>query len=357
MVVECRTGLDATDSTWMREILAQVRSSTWAGVVLDLSGLTELDPAGKRMLNNFHKGLAELGRALEVVADRESARASLGSDSSFPVLQDLSELKRSIHEMAPERLHALVSSGVHNSNLLGLRLRCPVCGCDDVRGWLPDPARHRQAWLPHEVTRQLVTDDPGNSLSVDSYIVAVCPECLFAATRVDWFDSPALRLPAALPEGSVERLTKAYGRRRTLVQDAVTDIPMTVFFGMPRLDRAIQCSWALAEDSLRSVGRDRSSTDGFGISVALLMQAKYAREGEDLERYYSAAYVWLRQVVDQVGNYAEDRLAEAQVYLLSVSLALGRTSESEQILKHMHDRWGIDPEMETWLERARDLMR
>jgi len=356
MVVECRFGLEAADAGWMREILAQVRDSTWAGVVLDLSGQEEIDPSGKRMLSNFHKGLADQGRALEVVADSDALREGLQVDQSIVVLQDLSELKRSIHEMAPERLQALLSTGSRNSNLLGFRLRCPVCRCEDVRGWLPDPAQHHSTWIINEITIQLQSDDPENTLAVDAYSVAVCPECLFAATRMDWFDSPSVRLPATLPEGSIERLTKSFARRRALVQDVATDTPMSVFFGMPRLDRAVQCAWALAEESLRAVGRDRSSTDGFGIGVSILMQAKFAKEGEDLDRFYSAAYVWLRQVVDQVGNYAEDRMAEAHVYLLSVALALGRETEAGQVRRQAVERWGKDPEMAIWLDRARELL-
>lgn len=357
MVVECRSGLEASDVGWMREILAQVRDSTWAGVVLDLSGQSELDSSARRMLANFHKGLSEQGRALEVVADSQVLREDLQAEGAVTVLHDLSELKRSIHEMAPERLQALVSSGTSNSNLLGFRLRCPVCRCDDARGWLPDPARHKRGWIDNEVTLQMVPDDPENSLAVDAYSVAVCPECLFAATRMDWFDSPSIRLPATLPEGSADRLSKGFARRRSLVQDVMLEMPLPVFFGMPRLDRAVQCSWALAEESLRAVGRDRASTDGFGISVAILMQAKFAREGEDLNRYYTAAYVWLRQVVDQVGNYAEDRLAEAHVYLISVDLAIGRDAEAAQLFKQAVQRWGDDPDMEIWLDRARELLR
>lgn len=356
MVVECRSGLDAADSVWMRGILEQVRSATWAGVVLDLSGVDDLDAAARRMVGNFHKGLADLGRALEVVADRDGARASLGHDPSIVVLQDLSELKRSIHEIAPERLQALVNGGVRNSNLLGFRLRCPVCGFDDVRGWMPDPSRHHSEWLPTEITRQLVCAGPEDALVVDAYSVAVCPDCLFSSTRLDWFDSPSLRLPACLPEGAVDRLGKTFARRRSLVQDVILETPMQVFFGMPRLDRAVQSSWALVEESLRAAGRDRASTDGFGIAVSLLMQAKFAREGQDLERYFSAAYVWLKQVVEQVGNYAEDRMAEAHVYLLSVALAMGRQSECDQIHQQIRTKWGESPEMATWTDRARELM-
>jgi hypothetical protein len=357
MVVECRSGVEASDAGWMREILAKVRDSTWAGVVLDLSGQRDMDPSGRRMLANFHKGLTDQGRALEVVADSQVLREELQADGLVAVLQDLSELKRSIHEMAPERLQLLISTGTSISNMLGFRLRCPVCRCDDVKGWLPDPRRHSKGWIHHEVTLQLVPDDPDNSLAPDAYAVAVCPECLFAATRMDWFDSPSARMPATLPDGSVERLSKGFARRRALVQDVVLETPLTVFFGMPRLDRATQVSWALAEESLRSVGRDRASTDGFGISVSILMQAKFAKEGDDLERYYSAAYVWLKQVVDQVGNYAEDRIAEAHVYLISVDLALGRETEATQLFKQALQRWGSDPEMATWMDRARDLMR
>jgi hypothetical protein len=64
----------------------------------------------------------------------------------------------------------------------------------------------------------------------------------------------------------------------------------------------------------------------------------------------------LRQVVDQVGNYAEDRLAEAHVYLLSVALALGREAEARLVQRQAVERWGKDPEMAIWLDRARDLL-
>lgn len=356
MVVECRAGLDATSSSWMREILTQVRDATWTGVVIDLTGLEELEPGGRRMLVNFHRGLSENGRSLEVVSDVDAIRHDLASESSFTVLQDLSELKRSIHEMAPERLQALLATGMRTSNLFSFRLRCPVCRCEDVKGWIADPKQHKRAWLSHEITLQSVTDNPQDTLGVEAYAVAVCPECLFAATRIDWFDAPGSRLPGTLPEGSAERLSKAYARRRVLVQDANIEMPLPVFFGMPRVDRAIQLSWALAEESLRSVGRDRSSTDGFGIAVSILMQAKFASENEDLMKYYTAAYVWLKQVVEQVGNYAPDRLAEAQVYLMSVALAMGRESEAVQIHRHLQQGWGSDPDAEIWLERARQLV-
>jgi len=356
MVIECRTGLDATSSGWMRDILSQVRDSTWTGVVMDLTGLEVLDPGGKRILNNFHKGLQDNGRSLGVVTAVANIRQDLLADGTFAVLQDLSELKRSIHEMAPERMQTLLAAGSRTSNLLSFRLRCPVCRCEDVKGWLPDPAKHTKTWIAHEITLQQVTDDPGNSLSVDAYAVAVCPECLFASTRVDWFDAPGSRLPATLPDGSVERLSKGFARRRTLVQDVAQETPLPVFFGMPRLDKATQCAWALAEESVRSIGRDRSSTDGFGIAVAILMQAKFAADKEDLMKFYTASYVWLKQVVEQVGNYAEDRLAEASVYLLSVALAMGRESEAQQVFRSLHQRWGGDPDFEIWLERARQLV-
>lgn len=323
---------------------------------MDLTGLDALDAGGKRILTNFHRGLQENGRSLGVVTAVPTVRQDLLADGSFTVLQDLSELKRSIHEMAPERMQILLATGSRTSNLLSFRLRCPICRCEDVKGWLPDPTQHSKTWIAHEITLQQVTNDPGNSLSVEAYCVAVCPECLFASTRVDWFDVPGSRLPATLPEGSVERLSKGFARRRSLVQDVAQETPLPVFFGMPRVDKATQCAWALAEESLRSIGRDRSSTDGFGIAVAILMQAKFAADKEDLMKFYTASYVWLKQVVDQVGNYAEDRLAETSVYLLSVALAMGRETEAQQVLRSLIQRWGSDPDFDIWLERARELV-
>ena len=148
-----------------------------------------------------------------------------------------------------------------------------------------------------------------------------------------------------------------FARRRGIVAEIPTDIPYPVWFGMPRTREAIRIAWALCEESLRALGRDRASTDGFGIAVSILMQAKFANDTDDLERYYTAAYVWLRQVAEQFGSYAEDRLAEAHVYLLSVELALGRDAEAHATFHALEDRWNSDAELQTWVDRARQLLK
>lgn len=358
MVVECRSGLDASSAGWLREILGLTRDSTWTGVVIDFTGVETIDPAGRRILQNFHRSLIEQGRSLGLVTDRDELRSEFILESGATLLSSLSELKRSIHEMPADRMRVLQILGGRTSNLLSFRLRCPVCRCDDVKGWLPDPHQHKHIWFPHEITRQLVAiEDPDNALAVDAYAVAVCPECLFATSRIDWFDLPGSQLPSTLPEGGIERLSKAFARRRQVMSDKNEDVPFAIWFGMPRTREAIRMAWNLSEESLRALGRDRASTDGFGIALSILMQAKYAPEDDDLENYYTAAYVWLRQVTEQIGSYAEDRLAEAHVYLLSVELALGREAEARQVLRTLESRWSTDPDAQTWIERARQLLK
>lgn len=358
MVIECRTGLDASSSGWLREVLTHTRDSTWTGVVIDFTGVVAIDPSGRLLLQNFHRSLVDQGRSLGLVTDREELRRDLAQESGATLLSSLSELKRSIHEMPADRMRVLQILGGRTSNLLSFRLRCPVCRCDDVKGWLPDPHQHKHVWYPHEITRQLVAwEDPENGLPVDAYAVAVCTECLFASSRIDWFDLPGSQLPSTLPEGGIERLSKGFARRRAVMSDANKDVPFHIWFGMPRTREAIQMAWSLCEESLRALGRDRASTDGFGIAVAILMQAKYANDADDLEKFYTAAYVWLRQVAEQFGSYAEDRLAEAHVYLLSVELALGRENEARAVLRTLESRWHSDPDAQTWLERARSLVK
>lgn len=358
MVIECNSGLDASSAGWLRGILANLRDSTWMGVVMDFTGIRTLDPSGRRLLQNFHRSLIEQGRSLGLVADHEELRQELSNEEGVSFLASLSELKRSIHEMPPDRMLALQGIGGRAGNLLAFRLRCPVCRCEDVKGWIPVPQAHTHVWVPEEITRQFVAnEDPENAFPVDEYSVAVCPECLFAANRIDWFDIPGSMLPSTLPEGSVERLAKSFARRRAVVAEQAQDVSFQVWFAMPRTQGSIHVSWALCEESLRALGRDRSTTDGFGIAVAILMQAKFAPEDADLEKFFTAAYVWLRQVVEQFGNYAEDRLAEASVYLLSVELALGREGDAKNTLQAMQSKWGGDPELRTWVERAQQLLK
>lgn len=358
MVVECRSGIDASSAGWLREILAHSKDSTWTGVVIDFTGIAGIDSTGRRLLQNFHRSLVEQGRSLGLVTDMEDLRQELVTEQGATLLSSLSDLKRSIHEMPADRMRVLQSIGGRSGNLISFRLRCPICRCEGVNGWLPDARLHHHEWHPDEITRQFVADgDAENALPVDSYSVAVCPECLFASTRIDWFDLPGSHMPSTLPEGAVERLAKGAARRRAIVAETPTDVPFPVWFGMPRTREAIHVSWQLCEESLRAAGRDRVSTDGFGIAAAILMQAKFAGDTDDLERYYTAAYVWLKQVAEQFGSYADDRLIEANVYLLSVELALGREAEAHATFHAVEDRWGSDPELRTWVERARQLLK
>jgi anti-sigma B factor antagonist len=71
-VVEARGELDLTNANQLEDVLA---SATRSVVVLDLGGLSFLDSAGMRTIDQANRRYAESGRHLLVVAPRESRAA------------------------------------------------------------------------------------------------------------------------------------------------------------------------------------------------------------------------------------------------------------------------------------------
>jgi hypothetical protein len=360
VVIECLQGIEPSSASILRNVMDVARDPSWTGAVLDLGLTGQIDPNGRKMLINFQHALSNVGKTLTLVVEVESLRNLLQSDEQFLLLANMSELRRSIHEMSLERQKHLEESGIHNSNLLSFKLCCPLCRSDLVKGWMPAPGMHIREWMPNEVTPQLVRDDGHTeSLDVETYTPAVCPECLFAATRLDWFDIPSLDLRTTLSDTALDRLVKTSQRRRILLssEKIEEDMSLFTFFGMPRLPQAAAFAWALAADSIQVVGKERAAVDSLGVAMSHIMGARFAREGKSLEKHYTAAYIWLKTSLDHSENYAEERMIEASVYLVSICLAMGRDHEAKEVFKKAKQKWGGHAEYSFWLGRSESLLK
>lgn len=360
VVIECLQGIEPSSASILRGVMEIVRDPSWTGAVLDLGKTGQIDVNGRKMLANFQHALRNHGKTLTLVVEVESLRETLLHEESFLLLNDMSELRRSIHEMSPERQELLENAGSPNSNLLGFKLRCPLCRSDLVKGWMPVPGLHIREWMPNEVTPQLVRDDgQTESLDVETYMPAVCPECLFAATRLDWFDLPSLELRTTLSDTALDRLVKNSQRRRILLssEKIEEDMSLFTFFGMPRLPQAAAFAWALAADSIQVVGKERAAVDSLAVAMSHIMGARFAKEGTSLDKHYTAAYIWLKTALEHPDNYAEERMAEASVYLVSICLAMGRDQEAKEVFEKACLQWGDRQDMAFWLGRSASLLK
>ncbi|MEN9354094.1 MAG: hypothetical protein RL318_1419 [Fibrobacterota bacterium] len=359
IVVECREGLDPGAASVLRSVI-ETRDSGWVGAILNLGASSKIDSNGRRILTNFHQALRQQGRTLGLVVEDVDLRNQLAEgEDQITLLADLSELKRSIHEMSTERRKALEQGGMRQTNLLAFQLRCPLCRCELVKGWMPSLKLHKLEWSANEITPQMVrVDGVQELLDVETYRPAVCPECLFAAVRLDWFDNPILNLRTTLQDSSLDRLVKNSQRRRMLLsgEKMEEDVSLPTFFGMPRLRQAASFAWALAADAMQVIGKERSSVDAMGVAMSHIMRARFAKEGESLEKHYTGAYIWLRTALETPDNYAEERMAEASVYLVSVCLAMGREAEAKEVRHKAALQWGERRDFSFWLDRSESLL-
>ncbi len=360
IVVECHQGVDLAMASLLRNVAESQRDTGWSGVILDLGDIATLDGNGQKILANFHQTLRQMGRTLGMVVKDPFLRESLRGAENYQLLADLSGLKRSIHEMSSDRQELLETLGVPGGNLLSFTLRCPLCHCETVKGWMPIPKVHRLEWFPNEITPQMVWEKGREDmLDVETYRAAVCPECLFAASRLDWFDLPLHGLRTTLHDSALDRLVKNSMRRRLMLsgERIDDDTSLSTFFGMPRLRQAAGLAWALSADVLQVVGKESSSIDSLGIGVSHIMRARFASDGEDLERHFTAAYIWLKTALEHPESYAEERMAEASVYLVSACLAIGRDDEARSVQATAHNSWDGRSEMDFWLERGDALLQ
>lgn len=359
IVVECREGLDPGTASVLRSVI-ETRDSGWIGAIINLGASAQIDSNGRRILANFHQALKQQGRTLGLVVEDLELRNNLAeSEDQITLLADLSELKRSIHEMSAERRKGLELGGMRQTNLLAFQLRCPLCRCELVKGWMPAPKAHRLVWVPNEITPQMVrVDGVEELLDVETYQPAVCPECLFAAVRLDWFDNPVLNLRTTLQDSALDRLVKNSQRRRMLLsgEKMEEDVSLPTFFGMPRLRQASGFAWSLAADAMQVIGKERSAIDAMGVATSHIMRARFAKDGESLETHFTGAYIWLRTALENPDNYAEERMAEASVYLVSVCLAMGREHEAKEVRQKAAAQWGARRDFDFWLERNDALL-
>lgn len=359
IVIECREGLDPGTASVLRSVI-ETRDSGWIGAIINLGTTSKIDSSGRRILGNFHEALKKQGRTLGIVVEDPELRASLGSsEEQVSLLADLSELKRSIHEMSNERRKALEGGGARQTNLLAYQLRCPLCRCELIKGWMPAPNVHKLEWFPNEITPQLVRlDGVEERLDVETYLPAVCPECLFATIRLDWLDNPILNLRSTLQDAALDRLVKNSQRRRMLLsgEKMEENVSLPTFFGMPRLRQASGFAWALVADSIQVIGKERASIDAMGVAVSHIMRARFAKEGDPLDNHFTGAYIWLKTALENPENYAEERMAEASVYLVSVCLAMGRDQEAKEVLRKAEAQWGARKDFRFWLDRSNSLL-
>lgn len=330
-------------------------------LALDLRKLTSIDTTGLRFLKNLDQALKKEKRQFVLFGGDESIREKIENDNpkQYQIFPSLEEFEYSFHDVDRMTYHNYFELAVGTESVRTLKLRCPICGNEHIKGFVLNLEDYEFEWVDQWITPIWSNQNPNaERIDVEMYRVAVCNECLFASTRIDWFD-------ILLPEGIVDSILTAdqidrIGNKITNRKDLALDNPSirsNTFFGFPRERRAAFMSWKLNEMTCRDVGKDKASTDGFDIAFSNLMMCKYTEDERHINEQLDTALAWLHGVLGAQERYSTSRGIQAYTYIASVYLARGKMSEAVKFQNEMAKRHSNEDEFDFWYNRVKEIIQ
>jgi hypothetical protein len=329
-------------------------------IAIDLRKMRQIDVTGLRFFKNLHSLLASKKRKLAFFGGDEAIRERIYNEhpKGFEIFDSLEDFEYNFHEIDRMTYHNLFEVANGTSGVRTLHLRCPMCHNDRIRGFVFNLENYGFEWTDTSITPRWVdkSEHPDRT-DVEMYRVAVCNECFFASTRIDWFDilmSEGI-VESVLTEDQMERIANRLAMRKDLLVDHPS-MSSNTYFGFPRERRASYVSWKLNEMTCRDIARDKTSTDGYDIAFSNFMMCKYIEDENAIEDQLSTALAWLHGVLANQERFATARVIQSYVYIVSVYLARGKFSEALKYQQEMLKRWGAEDEYGFWLDRATQLI-
>ncbi len=330
-------------------------------VSLDFSEVESIDTSGIRFVENVQKLLEKNNHKLILFSAKNGTLETLhssGVDKLCRVFSSLEDFEQTFHEMTDERREGYFKLSNGKGPLHRLALICPLCGTDSIHCFLLDESLHECLWEEDEITPQWhLKEGRANELPFDLYEVSVCHQCFFASARTDHFTLhvPEGDIQSILTHDQLERLIRNNSVREALVSEGYKASAKS-FFGIPRAQQSAFIAWSLYDRCLRDASKERLNVDALEVARANLMMAKFSEKGTALDKFFSTAHVWLTDIIKQPERYATKRLVSAFVYLISVDLALDKSSEARKMYQKLIERFKEDERFDIWLERAQSLM-
>jgi anti-anti-sigma regulatory factor/uncharacterized protein (DUF2225 family) len=351
--------INASMLVHFKSAVSQDLSEGRLDIAVDLKKAQSIDPTGLKFLHNLNLTLKKIKRRLVFFDCSEEFNEVLKADQSdWEIYATLSHFEKSFHEINPSLLNNFFELAQGTGQIRSLELICPVCGNEDIKGFVDSEKDYSVVWSDFSITPVYSYEkDPENEMDPERYRVAVCQECLFASNRLDWFD---VRLPegileSRLNEDEIERILNRGHHRKTLKFDHPS-LDHTHFFGMPRETKAAYLAWYLNEMTYRDVAREKSMIDAFQMAFCHFMMCKFTEEADVVESHLGTALAWLNGLINKPEQYASYRILQGNVYLLSVYLGMGKFGEALKIEKEIYSKFSHDSESSFWINRAKILI-
>ena len=327
-------------------------------IALDIRKLRRVDNLSLRFLVNLEEMLEQKGRKLVMVGGEADIVAQLKTVRDFHFYPTMADFELEFHDVNPGLLRSILNLAQGGNGFKMLRLECPLCHFDDVRGFVLDESKYQLAWSPREITPVWIPAEDGvENIDYPNYRVAVCPHCFYASPRPDHFTVhfPEGAIEASLRPDQITSLTIHSASRKALAADT-RDAVNAGFFHPPREAKAGYLSWKLHEACQKQMNQDRHFVDAFEIVLSNFMMCKYAGSERLIDDHLHAALAWLNNLMKNQDYYSTARLLQAYTYQVSVLLALEKIAEAQRVLAEFRSRYSSDPNALFWLTRAESLI-
>jgi hypothetical protein len=341
----------------VKQFLMDEIKDSKADFAFDLRKVKKLDSAAMTFFKNIEELLARDRRKVAFFGGPQEIQDELQRMHSFTVYPSIVDFERDFHEMNPLLYKTFLRLSNGRGPFRTLQMICPLCGHDNVAGFMIDENYYRPTWTDSEIVPVYEPIDPDpNAIDFSAYQVAVCPKCFYASTRLDWFT-------IVFNEGTYEsRLTQenrgklantAALRRNLAMQfDGTMDAS---FWRLPRETGASYASWRLNEFNLKHMGESRT-TDGCEIVTSNFMMCKFASSERDIDEHMHTALAWLGGIMQNKENYSTLRVVKSYTYLVSILVAQDKVSEAKKLYKEAVEHFSDLEEGQFWLARARELI-
>ncbi len=329
-------------------------------ICLEFSGIAGIDASGLRFLENIHKILEKRSRKLAIYGAKSALHKLMqdrGLLAKIPTYKDVYEFEDSFQVEEREIRKKYFSLAIGSDPIRRHSCICPLCQNENIIGYLCDESVHSLCWEDNEITPQWrLTQPSDNEMDVELYEIAVCPNCFFASSKLDYFviSMPEGTIPSVLTKEQKDRLVKNSSIRQSLLSKHQKDNTKS-FFSMPRDSVAGFISWQLYDRTLRDIARDKASTVAIEVARANILSAKFATSQTDSKNFMTTAHVWVTYMINNPDSNASKDLVMGYIYLISLNLALAKEKEAKATFESYMKKYGDDKFYAFWTNRAISL--
>ncbi len=314
------------------ELSKHIQTLQAKDLVLNLSSLSFLDSSGIRFFVNVRKRMEQKGRRMFLLNPSEQVRTlihSVNLDKVLTVIDSVSALEQEVAANVYERY---VPFTEEENGLRRLQCRCPVCGSDDIAGYLLDQNAYQWQWEHGAVFPTSIHKKSGEELDIPGLQPIVCLDCFMASTTLREFtivDGKKTAFQSVMDDATKLLLSKSIKKRKKMMEIGVAIGDN--FFLHPRDPKAKYQAYRLAEFCARAIILDRkSSVSAFSIGYLNYCAIKYA-EAEQKDELINNCRTWLTQALNHADSMNHLERAMAYFILLIADINLGKIKEAGEV--------------------------